>query len=44
MVLKNEELTKSIIRKSYNNEKLIISGLIGDVHLVIRCEIFSEAP
>ena len=31
--------------QSYNNSKmLIISGLIGDVHLVSRCEIFNEAP
>ena len=35
----------NIWRNSYSNTKmLIISGLIGDIHLLNHFEIFNEAP
>ena len=41
----NEQLTRTISRNSYSNTiTLIISGLIGDVHLVSHYEIFNESP
>ena len=40
---KNAQLTITIKQKSFNIAKRIISVIVGDVHLVSRCEIFHES-